>query len=161
MTDWRNSISLKVPATCSVEFSLKGFEFLQTIFRKYDKDQDGCLNKKELTDMFSMCPIKTPWGADVHNTVETNEHMELTFCGFLSQWVLTTYFDLKAAVELLAYLGYNNYYEENQTSAFNVSRPKELDVLKKSTHRNAFLCYVYGRKQCGKVMPPPYIEKRY
>ena len=32
---------------------------------------------------------------------------------------LTAYFDLKAAAELLAYLGYNNYYDENQTSAFN------------------------------------------
>lgn len=79
--------SLKVPSTCSVEFSLKGFEFLQTIFRKYDKDEDGCLNKKELADMFSYCPITVPWGSDVHNTVETNDAMELTYCGFLSQWV--------------------------------------------------------------------------
>ena len=32
---------------------------------------------------------------------------------------LTTYFDLKNSSELLAYLGYNNHYEETQLSAFN------------------------------------------
>lgn len=30
---------------------------------------------------------------------------------------LTTYFDYKTTVELLAYLGYNYYYEDNQLSA--------------------------------------------
>lgn len=146
-----SSVNLKVPATCSLELSLRGFEFLQYLFKRYDMDHDGCLNKKELNDLFSYYSIKTPWGNDVHNTVETDEDMNLTYCGFLSQWVLTAYFDLKAAAELLAYLGYNNYYDENQASAFNVSRPKELDVLKKSTYRSTFLCYVYGRKQSGKT----------
>ncbi len=65
---------------------------------------------------------------------------------------MTTYFDIKLSIELFAYLGYNNYYDESQISAFNVSRPKEIDILKKATHRNVFLCYVYGRKKCGKVM---------
>ena len=30
---------------------------------------------------------------------------------------LTTYFDYKTTVELLAHLGYNYYYEDNQSSA--------------------------------------------
>lgn len=145
------AINLKVPPTCSVELSLRGIEFLQYLFRKYDKDEDGCLNKSELDDLFSYSMIKNPWSADVHNTIETNSDMYITLTGFLSQLVLMTYFDFKASVEMLAYLGYNNFYEETQTSAFNVSRPKELDVLKKSTYRNTFLCYVYGRKQSGKT----------
>ena len=145
------SINLKIPPSCSVELSFKGFEYLQYLFNKYDKDKDGCLNKVELSDMFSVCPIPNPWGKDVHNTIETNLDGNITYCGFLSQWVLTTYFDLKTSVELLGYLGYNNYYGENQTSAFNVSRPKEIDILKKQTYRNSFLCYIYGRKKCGKT----------
>ena len=33
-----------------------------------------------------------------------------------------------------------------------VTRPKEIDINKKQTNRNVFLCYVYGRKKCGKVI---------
>lgn len=81
------SIDLKVPASCSVELSLKCFEFLQFLFKKYDKDSDGCLSQEELSDLFSICPIGIPWGKDVHNTVETDGDGRITFCGFLSQWV--------------------------------------------------------------------------
>ncbi len=86
---------------------------------------------------------------------------------------MTTYFDAKTSMELLSYLGYN-FHEENLSSAFNgkimkfcglkyifqmnsffiilVTRPKEIDINKKQTNRNVFLCYVYGRKKCGKVI---------
>ena len=30
-----------------------------------------------------------------------------------------TYFDVKSSIEMLGYLGYNSFYDENQTSAFN------------------------------------------
>jgi Ras family protein T1 len=78
--------SLKVPPTCSVELSFKGFEFLNYLFHKYDKDKDTCLNKTELEDLFSVCPILNTWGNDVHNTVETDLKGNITYCGFLSQW---------------------------------------------------------------------------
>lgn len=81
------SFSLSVPSKCSVELSLKGFEFLHNLFKKYDKDNDNCLNQNELNDLFSVCPISVPWGKDVHNTVETDLDKKLTYCGFLSQWV--------------------------------------------------------------------------
>lgn len=70
-----------------MELSLKCFEFLQFLFKKHDKDNDGCLNQSELNDLFSVCPISMPWGKDVHNTVETDLNGPITFCGFLSQWV--------------------------------------------------------------------------
>ena len=84
---WNYLLSLKIPPTCCVELSLKGFEFLNFLFKKYDKDNDGCLNKQELDDLFSVCPINIPWGNDVHNTIETNRKNQITYCGFLSQWV--------------------------------------------------------------------------
>lgn len=78
---------MKVPPNCSVELSLKCFEFLQFLFKKYDKDNDGCLNQTELADLFACCPINMPWGKDVHNTVETDINGQITFWGYLSQWV--------------------------------------------------------------------------
>lgn len=72
---------------CCVELSLKAYEFLHFLFKKYDKDNDGCLRREELNDLFSVCPIATPWGKDVLNTVETNEKHQITYCGFLSQWM--------------------------------------------------------------------------
>jgi Ras family protein T1 len=79
--------SLKAPPNCSIELSLQCFEFLQYLFKKHDRDNDGCLNRSELADFFASCPITNPWGRDVHNTVETNLNGEITLCGFLSQWV--------------------------------------------------------------------------
>lgn len=89
LLDLKSLHSLKVPPTCSVEISSRGFEFLQYLFNKYDKDKDGCLSRTELNDMFSICPIANLWGKDVHNTVETdlNAGGHMTYCGFLSQWV--------------------------------------------------------------------------
>ena len=80
--------SLKVPLNCTIELSLKGFEFLQYLFKKYDKDQDGFLNSAELNDLFSICPLNMPWGKDVHNTIETElDKKIISYDGFLSQWV--------------------------------------------------------------------------
>ena len=77
--------SLKVPSSCSVELSLKGFEFLYFLFKKYDKDNDGCLSRDELDDLFSVYSISLPWSRN--NTSETDSKFNLTYCGFLSQWV--------------------------------------------------------------------------
>ena len=76
-----------MPQGCSVELSMKGFEYLNFLFKKYDKDSDGCLNPRELNDLFSVCPITSPWGKDVHNTVSTNDRHHITYEGYLSQWV--------------------------------------------------------------------------
>lgn len=77
---------MKIPDSCSIELSQKCFDFLQFLFNKYDQDKDGSLNKKELNELFSVCPIM-PWGKDVHNTVETDANGSITFCGYLSQWM--------------------------------------------------------------------------
>ena len=137
--------SLKVPATCSVELSM------QFLFNKHDLDRDDCLSRKELDDLFSVCPIRTPWGQDVHNSIQTDHNGHITYIGYLSQWILTTYFDVKTTIELFAYLGYTHFSHESQLTAFNVTRAKEVDLKKKQTLRNVFLCYVYGRKKCGKT----------
>ena len=82
--------SLKVASTSTVELSAKGIEYLQLMFNKHDRDRDGVLSHDELVDMFAVCAVKTPWGKDVHNTVETNAANQLTYAGFFSQWVYVT-----------------------------------------------------------------------
>jgi Ras family protein T1 len=77
--------SLKVPASCSVELSLKGIEFLHNLFKKHDKDKDDCLSREELDDLFSVCPISLPWTRN--NTAETDAKFQLTYCGYFSQWM--------------------------------------------------------------------------
>lgn len=109
--------NLNISSNCTTELTQKGFEFLNFLFNKYDKDKDLCLNNKELNDLFSVCNV-IPWGKDVNNTVQTDNNYLITIQGFLSQWVLTTYLDINKAMELISILGYNNYYHENQKSAF-------------------------------------------
>lgn len=44
-----------------------------------------------------------------------------------------------------------NPYRYNTKISLKVNRPKDVDISKKQTYRNVFLCYVYGRKKCGKT----------
>ncbi len=96
--------NLVVDENCTTELSPKGFDYLQYLFNKYDIGKKSYLTRDELNSLFSVCPV-CPWGEDVFNTVKTNETGDITFDGFLAQWVLTTYLDVDKAIELMAYLG--------------------------------------------------------
>jgi len=67
---------------------------------------------------------------------------------------LTTYLDKDRALEYLAYLGYLYEYD-TQKSAIHVTRNKKIDLAKKQTSRNVFLCHVIGPKGVGKVCSSP------
>ena len=67
--------------------SRKSFDFLTYLFKKYDVNNDGCLSQNELENLFSVCSISSPWNKDVHNTVETDLNYQITYQGFLSQFV--------------------------------------------------------------------------
>lgn len=47
---------------------------------------------------------------------------------------LTTYFDVKYSTELFAYLGYNNYFDESQLSAFDGLKHFSLYILLDYSH---------------------------
>ena len=49
------------------------------------QDRDCALSPEELKDLFDVFPYM-PWGADVSNTVCTNDQGWITYQGFLSQW---------------------------------------------------------------------------
>ncbi|KAF6718052.1 Mitochondrial Rho GTPase 1-A [Oryzias melastigma] len=141
---------LKVPPDCTTELNYNAYLFLQSVFDKHDKDRDCALSPEELEDLFDVFPYM-PWGADVNNTVCTNEQGWITYQGYLSQWTLTTYLDVQRCLEYLGYLGYSIIAEqESQADGITVTRDKKIDLQKKQTQRSVFRCNVFGEVGSGK-----------
>jgi len=141
---------LRIPTGCSTELTHQGYQFLQMLFEKYDKDRDGCLDPEEVIQLFSTCPY-VPWGAQVYNTVPTDHRGFLTLPGYLSQWTLWTLLSPGRTLEFLGHLGYSYSMEAPQSDAILVTREKRLDVQKKQTSRTAYQCHVIGPKGAGKT----------
>ncbi|XP_049823573.1 mitochondrial Rho GTPase isoform X1 [Aethina tumida] len=141
--------TLKVPNGCTTELSHKGQQFLTHLFERHDRDRDGALSPAEFEEMFSTCPTPA-WPPDVSAMVPTNEKGWITYQGYMCQWSLMTLVDLPRTFEYLAYLGYNIYENENQTSAVYVTREKKLDLAKKHSSRNVYQCHVIGPNGAGK-----------
>uniref|UniRef100_A0AAQ5Y8C6 Mitochondrial Rho GTPase n=1 Tax=Amphiprion ocellaris TaxID=80972 RepID=A0AAQ5Y8C6_AMPOC len=141
---------LKVPPDCTTELNHNAYLFLQSVFDKHDKDRDCALSPEELKDLFDVFPYM-PWGADVNNTVCTNDQGWITYQGYLSQWTLTTYLDVQRCLEYLGYLGYSIIAEqESQAAGITVTRDKKIDLQKKQTQRSVFRCNVFGDVGSGK-----------
>ncbi|NWR92111.1 MIRO2 GTPase, partial [Furnarius figulus] len=140
----------RVPPGCSTELNHLGYQFLQRLFEKHDKDQDGALSDTELQNFFSVFPCM-PWGPELSNTVCTTDKGLLSLHGFLCQWTLMAYLDVRHCLECLGYLGYPILSEQDsQTQALTVTREKRIDLEKGQTQRNVFLCKVLGARGAGK-----------
>ncbi|XP_072761131.1 mitochondrial Rho GTPase isoform X2 [Anoplolepis gracilipes] len=142
--------SLKVPLGCTTELSHKGQEFLTLLFMQHDRDRDGALSPLELESLFSRCLVP-PWGDEYKYTVPTNEKGWITFQGYMCQWALLTLTNVRKTLEYMAYLGYNMYHNESQTSSIVVTREKKVDLAKKQSSRNVYTCHVIGPKSSGKT----------
>ncbi|XP_018401868.1 PREDICTED: mitochondrial Rho GTPase isoform X2 [Cyphomyrmex costatus] len=142
--------SLKVPSGCSTELSHKGQEFLTLLFMQHDRDRDGALSPLEMESLFSRC-LFPPWGDEYKYTVATNEKGWITFQGYMCQWALLTLTNVRKTLEYMAYLGYNMYHNECQTSSIVVTREKKVDLAKKQSSRNVYTCHVIGPKSSGKT----------
>lgn len=108
--------SFKTSPWCTTELSHKGQQFLTHMFERHDKDKDGALSPEEFDNLFSTCPTP-PFGPDCTNMVPTNKKGWITYHGYMCQWALMTLIDLKKTFIYLAYLGYNIYENESQTTA--------------------------------------------
>uniref|UniRef100_A0A8U7MMH2 Mitochondrial Rho GTPase n=1 Tax=Corvus moneduloides TaxID=1196302 RepID=A0A8U7MMH2_CORMO len=140
----------RVPPGCSTELNHLGYQFLQRLFEKHDKDQDGALSHTELQNFFSVFPC-VPWGPELYNTVCTTDKGLLSLHGFLCQWTLMAYLDVRRCLECLGYLGYPILSEQDsQSQALTVTREKRIDLEKGQTQRNVFLCKVLGARGAGK-----------
>ncbi|XP_014212951.1 mitochondrial Rho GTPase [Copidosoma floridanum] len=141
---------IKVPAGCTTELSHKGQEFLTQLFNFHDRDKDGTLSPSEMKSFFSKCPL-SPWGNEYKYTVSTNEMGWITYQGYMCQWTLLTYMNVKKTLECMAYLGYNVYYNESPVTAVITTRDKNIDLVKKQSSRNVYCCHVIGPRSCGKT----------
>ncbi|XP_057603863.1 mitochondrial Rho GTPase 2 isoform X1 [Hippopotamus amphibius kiboko] len=140
---------LRVPPGCSAELNHCGYQFVQRMFEKHDQDQDGALSPAELESLFSVFPA-APWGPQLPRTVRT-EGSRLPLHGYLCQWTLVTYLDVRRCLEHLGYLGYPTLCEQDsQSHAITVTREKRLDQEKGQTQRNVLLCKVVGARGVGK-----------
>ncbi|CAK6444880.1 unnamed protein product [Pipistrellus nathusii] len=140
---------LHVPPGCSTELNHFGYQFVQRVFEKHDQDRDGALSLAQLQDLFSVSPAP-PWGPQFLQEVQT-EAGRLPLHGYLCQWTLVTYLDVRRCLEHLGYLGYPTLCnQDSQTHAITVTREKRLDQEKGQTHRNVLLCKVVGARGVGK-----------
>ncbi|XP_036134769.1 mitochondrial Rho GTPase 2 isoform X5 [Molossus molossus] len=140
---------LHVPPGCSTELNHFGYQFVQRVFEKHDQDHDGTLSLAELQDLFSVFPAP-PWGPQLLQEVRT-EAGRLSLHGYLCQWTLVTYLDVRRCLEHLGYLGYPTLCkQDSQAHAITVTREKRLDQEKGQTQRNVLLCKVVGACGVGK-----------
>ncbi|VDM97159.1 unnamed protein product [Thelazia callipaeda] len=145
---------LKVPKGCSTELTQKGLQFISALFQKFDEDKDDCLSPSELQNLFSVCSSHV-WTKEAYSAVETNSKGWLTYNGYLSYWILTTFLNVSLTMELLAYLGFNMHHESQLDAIrllFQVTRDRRIDITEKSTTRTVFQCHVIGPKGAGKTM---------
>ncbi|NP_001361013.1 mitochondrial Rho GTPase 2 isoform 1 [Pongo abelii] len=140
---------LHVPPGCSTELNHLGYQFVQRVFEKHDQDRDGALSPVELQSLFSVFPA-APWGPELPRTVRT-EAGRLPLHGYLCQWTLVTYLDVRSCLGHLGYLGYPTLCEQDsQAHAITVTREKRLDQEKGQTQRSVLLCKVVGARGVGK-----------
>ncbi|XP_061847937.1 mitochondrial Rho GTPase 2 isoform X2 [Colius striatus] len=135
----------RVPPGCSTELNHLGYQFLQRLFEKHDKDQDGALSPSELQSFFSVFP-RVPWGPELCHTPSLTRRAPRAVC-----LRLVAYLDVRHCLECLGYLGYPILAEQDcQTQALTVTREKRIDLEKGQTQRNVFLCKVLGARGVGK-----------
>ncbi|XP_063473060.1 mitochondrial Rho GTPase 2 isoform X6 [Symphalangus syndactylus] len=140
---------LHVPPGCSTELNHLGYQFVQRVFEKHDQDRDGALSPVELQSLFSVFPA-APWGPEFPRTVRTVAG-RLPLHGYLCQWTLVTYLDVRSCLGHLGYLGYPTLCEQDsQARAITVTREKRLDQEKGQTQRSVLLCKVVGARGVGK-----------
>jgi len=141
---------LHVPSGSTTELNQVGFDFLTSVFVKYDRDRDRCLSPEELYNLFSISP-GIPWSPSSFLGVPTNERGWLNYTGFICQWVLTTLVDVNRTMEYMAHLGFPITEESDQLRAILVTREKNLELAKKQSTRNVYRCHVIGAKNVGKT----------
>lgn len=140
---------LHVPPGCSTELSHLGYQFVQRAFERHDQDRDGALSPAELRSLFSVFP-EAPWGPGLPSTVPT-EAGRLPLHGYLCQWTLLAYLDVRRCLGHLGYLGYPTLCgQDSQAQAITVTREKRLDQEKGQTQRRVLLCRVLGAPGVGK-----------
>jgi Ras family protein T1 len=136
----------------SAELSPAGYRFFVDLFLKFDKDNDGGLNDRELANLFATTPgIPTSWTDSAFPSCTVrNEAGHITLQGWLAQWSMTTFEEPKTTLEYLAYLGFESHDRSGTTSALKQTKARKRRNRPARVERNVFLCYVLGSSGSGK-----------
>lgn len=145
---------LNVPDTSSIELSPKGYRFLVDLFLRFDRDNDGGLNDKELTFLFKCTPGQPKLWSETHFPYSTvlNNRGCITLQGWLAQWSMTTFLDYKITTAYLVYFG----FQEDARLALQITKPRKMrrraGRLYRSplSDRKVFNCFVVGKPKSGK-----------
>ncbi|CAI5758753.1 unnamed protein product [Candida verbasci] len=148
--------NLQISENSSVELSPTGYKFFVDLFIKFDKDNDGGLNEKELENLFKPTPgIPKLWvETSFPTSIVCNDEGYVTLQGWLAQWNLTTFLNYKTTLEYLAYLGYDE--GNNSTKALKITKPRKIrqkngKIYRTSVNdRNIFNCFILGAPKSGK-----------
>ena len=140
------------PPGCSTELSITGLQFLISLHSKYDRDRDDALSPIELANLFNICPhIPSYFTKEaIQSYIKVEKENYINQEGFLSLWTLMTLNDAKQTLRFFAYLGYKETTGESPLSGIIVTRDKRVDLQKKQTSRNVFLCQLIGPRGAGK-----------
>ncbi|KAJ4371870.1 ERMES complex Ca(2+)-binding regulatory GTPase gem1 [Didymella sp. IMI 355093] len=136
----------------SAELSPAGYRFFVDLFLKFDKDNDGGLNDRELANLFATTPgIPMSWTDSAFPSCTVrNEAGHITLQGWLAQWSMTTFEEPKTTLEYLAYLGFESNDRSGTTSALKQTKARKRRNKPARVERNVFLCYVLGSSGSGK-----------
>ncbi|KAF2870174.1 EF hand associated-domain-containing protein [Massariosphaeria phaeospora] len=141
-----------VPQFSSAELSPSGYRFFVDLFLKFDKDNDGGLNDKELANLFAPAPGVPPSWIDsaFPSCTVRNERGHITLQGWLAQWSMTTFEQPKTTLEYLAYLGFESGDRGGTASALKVTKARKRRNKPGRVERNVVKCYVLGSRGSGK-----------
>ncbi|USP79438.1 mitochondrial rho gtpase 1 [Curvularia clavata] len=142
----------EVPQFSSAELSPSGYRFFVDLFLKFDMDNDGGLNDRELVNLFAPTPgMPTSWvDSAFPSCTVRNEAGYITLQGWLAQWSMTTFEEPKTTLAYLAYLGFESGERGGTTSALKVTKARKRRKKPGRVERNVFLCYVLGSSGSGK-----------
>lgn len=145
---------IDISDTASVELSPLGYRFLVDLFLRYDKDNDGGLNTRELHLLFKSTPGLPKLWLETNFPLSTviNGQSFVTLQGWLAQWAMTTFLDYRITTEYLVYLG----FEKDARLALRITKSRK----KRQRHgkfyrtpvsdRQVFNCYIVGKSKSGK-----------
>lgn len=128
------------------QLSNSSVAFLNRLFKRLDKDQDGALSESELQVLFELLP-SNPWDSfSFPDDVELNKNGNVTLKGFLGQWSAFALTDPNQTLFTLKYLGYNS-----SLPLFEHIKAGKLEQFQLRQQRNIFRCVVIGSEGCGKT----------
>ncbi|EFA85557.1 mitochondrial GTPase [Heterostelium album PN500] len=134
--------SLHVGTDETVSLSADGIEYLQSLFKRFDSNNDGLLSDSDLEKLFATAP-SIPFAADYKNSVALGKDKEIGLQSFVCLFQMLTNVSYRTTLECFAYLGYNSILHASTSHLVTISK-------KSSFKKPVYNIYVLGASASGK-----------